>query len=59
MKILDVVALLEAIPEMDLVKGEVGTIVEVLGQDSFEIEFSNKKGQTTNCLVLESKDFIS
>jgi hypothetical protein len=57
-KLLDVVALLEAIPEQNLTKGEVGTIVEQFEKDNFEAEFSNEKGQTTNSILLNFKDLI-
>jgi len=57
-KHLDVVALLKAIPDKNLIKGEVGTVVEQFDEDNFEVEFSNEKGQTTNSIVLNSKDLI-
>jgi Domain of unknown function (DUF4926) len=41
MKLLDVVALLEDLPELSLVRGQVGTIVEEYEPDVFEIEFSD------------------
>jgi hypothetical protein len=45
-KILDVAALLEDIPDKNLVKGQVGTIVEELPDNNFEVEFINKNGET-------------
>jgi len=45
-EILDVVALLKEIPEKKLKKGQVGTIVEILGKNVYEIEFCNKNGVT-------------
>jgi Domain of unknown function (DUF4926) len=41
MKLLDVVALLEDLPEFSLVRGQVGTIVEEYEPDVFEVEFSD------------------
>ncbi|MCX7068164.1 MAG: DUF4926 domain-containing protein [Methylococcales bacterium] len=38
--------LLETIPNSGLVKGQVGTIVEVYKPDVFDIEFCDIKGQT-------------
>src|SRR5258708_2841474 len=38
-KLLDVVALTEDLPDRKLWQGQVGTLVEVLAQDVFEIEF--------------------
>lgn len=45
-KLLDVVALTEDIPEHNLISGEVGTVVEILADgDAFEVEFSDDNGQ--------------
>jgi hypothetical protein len=44
MKLLDVVALLEDLPELNLLRGQVGTIVEEYGRDIFEVEFSDLNG---------------
>lgn len=46
MKLLDVVALTEDMPEKKLQRGQVGTIVETLAADVFEIEFSDVNGRT-------------
>ena len=45
MKLLDVVALMENFPEQGLVRGQVGTIVEVYEPDVFEVEFSDTQGR--------------
>jgi hypothetical protein len=45
MKLLDVVALLEDLPEINLYKGQVGTIVEEYEPGVFEVEFSNNTGK--------------
>lgn len=45
-KLLDVVALTEDVPEHNLKSGEVGTVVEILADgDAFEVEFSDDNGQ--------------
>ena len=44
MKMLDVVALKQARPDLGLAQGEAGTIVEVF-QDAFLVEFSDDDGQ--------------
>ena len=44
LKLLDVVALLEDIPEFKLRKGEVGTIVEEFEDGGVEVEFADKRG---------------
>jgi len=38
-KLLDVVALTEDLPEDGLYRGQVGTVVEVFTPDAFEVEF--------------------
>ena len=45
-KLLDVVALTEDIPQEGLSRGQVGTIVEILAPDAYEVEFSDNQGQT-------------
>ena len=42
----DVVALLEDVPSKGLVRGQVGTVVEKLASNVFEIEFSDNNGRT-------------
>jgi len=44
--LLDVVALTQDLPARGLQRGQVGTIVEVLAPDVFEIEFSDNDGRT-------------
>lgn len=45
-RLLDVVALTEDLPEHGLVRGQVGTVVEELAPDAFEVEFSDDEGGT-------------
>jgi len=46
-KLLDVVALTVDLPEYNLWRGQVGTVVEILaGGAAFEVEFSDRKGRT-------------
>ena len=45
MKLLDVVALLEDVPNCHLYRGQVGTIVEVYEPTVFEVEFSDLNGR--------------
>ena len=52
--LLDVVALTEDLPQRDLHRGQVGTIVEVLEPDVFEVEFSDDAGQTYASLALSA-----
>jgi hypothetical protein len=46
-KLLDVVALTGDLPEYNLRRGQVGTVVEILaGGKAFEVEFSDRDGRT-------------
>ncbi len=45
MKLLDVIALLEDLPELKLYRGQVGTVVEVYEPGVFEVEFSDLNGR--------------
>lgn len=52
-KLLDVVALTTDLPEENLWRGQVGTVVEILADGAaFEIEFSDKEGRTYESLGL-------
>lgn len=44
MKMLDVVATLQDFPEQQLVKGQVGTVVEALDADHVLVEFADVSG---------------
>ena len=57
--VLDVVALLKDIPDKKLSKGQVGTIVEQLDENVFEVEFiDNQTGETIGLETIQSKDLI-
>ncbi len=45
-KLLDVVALTDDLSERDLQRGQVGTVVEVLAPDVYEVEFTDNEGHT-------------
>ena len=46
-KLLDVVALTVDLPQYDLWRGQVGTVVETLARGTaFEVEFSDRDGRT-------------
>jgi hypothetical protein len=52
-KMLDIVALTVDLPEYDLWRGQVGTVVEILANgDAFEVEFSDRSGRTYESLGL-------
>ena len=58
-KLLDTVALLENLPERQLKRGEVGTVVEVLAPDVYEVEFCDDEGQTYMELALRTDQIIA
>ena len=53
-ELLDVVALVQDLPERGLQRGQVGTVVEELGPDVFEVEFSDNSGRTYATLALKT-----
>jgi hypothetical protein len=55
----DVVALLEDHPEVGLLAGQVGTIVERVEDGVFEIEFSDEDGRTYAELALPERQVIA
>ena len=58
MKLLDVVALLENIPNSGLYKGQVGTIVDIYEPDVFEVEFCDLKGKTYALKTLTTNELL-
>ena len=58
MKLLDVVALLEDLPELNLYRGQVGTIVEVYEPGIFEVEFSDTNGRAYAIETLNKKQLM-
>ena len=58
LKTLDVVALLVDKPEERLVTGQVGTVVEVLAPDVYEVEFLDSKGRTIAVTELKRADLL-
>jgi len=57
-KLLDVVALTQELPEKDLQLGQVGTVVEFLAPDVFEVEFTDKDGRTYAELALRAEQML-
>lgn len=58
LKLLSVVALMRDVPAAGLVRGQVGTVVEVLGPEVLEVEFSDDNGRTYASLALRSSDLL-
>ncbi len=57
-RLLTTVALSEDLPGRKLRRGEVGTVVEVLARDVYEVEFCDEDGQTYAELALRGDQLI-
>lgn len=57
-RVLDVVALLEDLPDRGLRRGQVGTVVEELAPGVFEVEFSDDHGRTYATLALRAEQLL-
>ena len=58
-KLLDTVALIDDLPERKLKRGEVGTVVEILAPDVFEVEFCDDDGRTYAELAVRAEQPIA
>lgn len=56
--LLDVVALLEDVPQRGLHRGQVGTVVEHLAPDVIEVEFCDDGGRTYAQLALRADQLL-
>ena len=58
-KLLDVVALTVNLPQYNLWRGQVGTVVELLADGTaFEVEFSDRDGRTYESLGLRPEQVM-
>lgn len=57
-RLLDTVALLQDLPDRKLKRGEVGTVVELLASNVYEVEFCDDEGQTYAELALRASQLI-
>jgi hypothetical protein len=57
-KLLDVVALTEGLPDRKLLRGQVGTVVELLDPGVFEVEFTDNDGRTFASLALKENQLL-
>lgn len=57
-QVLDTVALLEDMPERKLKRGEVGTVVEILAPDVYEVEFCDDEGATYAMFALRAEQLV-
>jgi len=59
-QLLEVVALTVDLPEANLFRGQVGTVVDVLGEgNAFEVEFADRNGRTYASLGLRPEQFMA
>jgi hypothetical protein len=58
LRVLDVVALLEDMPDEGLHRGQVGTLVEELAPGVFEVEFSDAGGQAYALLPVRAEQLL-
>ena len=58
LQLLDVVALKQPLPENALLAGQVGTIVELLAPNVYEVDFSDNNGQTYAMLPLHASQLL-
>ena len=56
--LLDVVALTTDLPERKLQRGQVGTVVEKLAPDVYEVEFSDNEGRTFAMLAVNEEKLL-
>jgi hypothetical protein len=56
--LLSTVALLDDVPEKGLRRGQVGTVVEVLSPEVYEVEFSDDTGCTYASLAIAAKQLL-
>lgn len=58
-KLLDVVAVVVDLPEHGLLKGQVGTVVDILDDGmAYEVEFSDRAGRTYESLGLRADQLM-
>lgn len=58
-KLFDVIALMIDLPEHNLRRGQVGTIVEILANGkAFEVEFSDSNGRTFESIGIKPEQMM-
>ena len=57
-RLLDVVALVQDLPERRLARGQIGTIVEKLEPHVFEVEFADRQGRPYAMLALRAEQLM-
>ncbi len=57
-KLLDVVALIEDLPEYGVRRGQVGTVVDIYKAGAFEVEFSDDTGKAYAFVALRPEQLM-
>ena len=57
-QLLDVVALTEDLPGRKLCRGQVGTVVELLADGVYEVEFTDDEGRAYASLALRADQLL-
>jgi hypothetical protein len=58
-QLLDVVALTVDLPDKHLLRGQVGTVVEILSPGVYEVEFADDQGRTYAQLALREAQVMA
>lgn len=58
LKLFDTVAILRDVPDQHVVYGQVGTIVEILGNHVYEVEFTTSQGETIAEFAVNHTDLL-
>ncbi len=58
LNLLDVVALLAQLPGEPVQPGQVGTIVEQLANEVYEVEFADERGRTITTCAVEAHQLL-
>ena len=57
-RLLDVVALTEDVPDKKLLRGQVGTVLEVLAPEVYEVEFCDDEGHAYTSTALSASQLL-
>lgn len=57
-RLLDIVALVEDLPEYGIYRGQVGTVTDIVAENVFEVDFSDTSGQTFAEINLTSQQLM-
>lgn len=55
---LNVVALLNELPQQNLLRGQIGTVIEKYTETDFEVEFSDNGGKTIAMVLLNTENIM-